>query len=385
MSIAIIVVAFNRVTALKRLLQSLAVAKYPHNQVPLIISIDRGSNNSDVLEIANQFVWKFGEKQVIYQETNLGLRKHIIKCGTLTHQYENVIVLEDDLVVSPYFYTYAQQALQFAEGKDYIGGISLYNHMYNVHTWEPFYPLEDGFDNWYFQFASSWGEAWSRKQWDDFLEWYEKNQGINLASDTMPKSVSSWSEKSWLKYFIKYLIETDRYFIYPRVSLSTNCSDVGTHASEKGNSVYQIPLLQGVVRDYYFSELCQSNSIYDAFYESKTLAYHLGSDITVDLYGFKPVPKTGKIITRKILGYKVLDSYGCSYRPQETNIIRKTEGNIFFLYDLSRKDKKLKDSKTRRNSINRYRYKVVSRESLFDLIFDQLVHDFKLLRKKIKF
>ena len=63
--IPIVVVAYNRMDSLKRILGSLLNAEYPA-AAKLIISIDRG-DNADVLNFAEEFSWPFGEKQVIYQ------------------------------------------------------------------------------------------------------------------------------------------------------------------------------------------------------------------------------------------------------------------------------------------------------------------------------
>jgi len=218
--IAIVVVAFNRAKSLNRLLSSLEKANYSSNEIPLVISIDKGENNEDIFKLASEFNWQYGEKIVNYEKVNLGLRKHILKCGNLSKKYGAVIILEDDLYVSPNFYRFTEQAINFSNNKDYIAGISLYNHKINVHTMDSFDAFEDGYDNWYFQFASSWGQAWTIEQWQKFLYWYNENEEKLLANDKIPKNVTDWSNKSWLKYFIVYLIENDRFFLYPKISLS---------------------------------------------------------------------------------------------------------------------------------------------------------------------
>ena len=154
--IPIVVVAYNRIDSLKRLLGSLQKAEFPM-PAKLIISIDRG-DNADVLSFAEAFSWPFGEKQVIYQEKNLGLKAHILKCGNLTQQHDGIILLEDDLYVSPDFYRYAQECYAFVLGKNRIAGVALYNHRLSQLTEKIFEPLDDGFDNWYFQYACSWGQ-----------------------------------------------------------------------------------------------------------------------------------------------------------------------------------------------------------------------------------
>ncbi len=70
---AIVVVAYNRPHSLKRLLSSLANARKADG-ARLIISIDNnGSENQPVVDIAKNFNWPFGEKEVIHQPVKLGL------------------------------------------------------------------------------------------------------------------------------------------------------------------------------------------------------------------------------------------------------------------------------------------------------------------------
>ena len=339
--IAIVVVAYNRPHSLRRILSSLATAEYREQDIPLIISIDQG-DNADVIAIANEFDWEFGEKRVVCQEQNLGLKAHILKCGGYTREYGNIIMLEDDLFVSPVFFAYARAALAFAEDKDYIGGISLYNHLFNVHVREPFQAFDDGFDNWYMQFASSWGQAWSQKQWDGFTEWYAKNaeKDLRTVGKLVPENVLSWSEQSWLKHYIKYLIDTDKYFLYPKTSLTTNFFDEGTHAAEAVTDL-QVPLCIRMEREYSFSTLEDSSSVYDAFFENVVLRNKVievipqAELIEIDLYGYKETKKR-YVLSSAAKPYKVLTSYGRKLRPLDANILFNIEGSTFFLYDTSK-------------------------------------------------
>ena len=169
----IVCVAFNRKKSLVRLLKSLDNAKY-EEKVKLIISIDKG-DNEEVVNYANKFQWNYGEKEIIYQEINLGLKKHILKCGDLTEKYGSIILLEDDLYVSPYFYDYAKQAINFYKEDENISQISLYKYPVNNFTKDMFLALEDGSDNFFMTVASSWGQIWTYKQWKDFRKWFRWN------------------------------------------------------------------------------------------------------------------------------------------------------------------------------------------------------------------
>lgn len=337
---AIVVIAYNRPGALKRLLDSLTNAYYPEGlDVPLIISVDK-SDKKDVEEVAGAYVWEHGEKSVRLHETNLGLREHVLKCGDISGEYDGIIMLEDDLYVSPSFYMYTLAAMNQTGTDDRIGGISLYNHRMNVHAREPFEALDDGYDNYYMQFASSWGQAFSTRQWRGFRDWYEVHKNDELASDDVPLNVSSWSEKSWLKYYIKYLIETDRYFIYPRVSLTTNFGDEGTHADAGVNDL-QVPIA-GMRRygqvDFHFSDVDGSGSVYDAYFENMRLGSRLPEDVfgdvTIDMYGCRQSRGYKRYVLSSLaLPYRVITSYGRRLRPIDANVYYKTEGKDFFLYD----------------------------------------------------
>ena len=332
---AIVVVAFNREHSLKRLLLSIGNATYTIKNIPLIISIDYAKDNQQVRIIADTFNWPHGPKKVIYQKKNLGLRKHILQCGAHAVTYDSAIIVEDDLFVSPNFYEFTLAALEFSTDKSYISGISLYSHQFNVHSRSNFSPLIDGYDNWYFQFASSWGQAWTKNQWLLFMTWYNKQESLT-PNASLPANVTRWSDKSWLKYFIAYLVESDTYFLYPRTSYSTNFSDMGTHIG-KDTTIFQVPLDLGNNIQYRFSNLQESNSIYDVFYENKKLHNYLNvpkKQLCIDLYGKKEIHKSSRyIITDNILNYKIIKTFGRSLKPHDANIIHEIPGEDIFLYD----------------------------------------------------
>ena len=236
---AIVAVAFNRPLSISRLLDSLTKADYQATSVPLVISVDfsDSDNGEQVRKIAESFVWPFGEKELIFHDRNLGLRKHILSCGDLTEKYGSVIVFEDDLSVSPCFHNYASAALDFTADQSNVAGVSLYHYRTHFLKRLPFIPLYDGHENYYLQNPSSVGQAWSREQWNGFRSWYDTKLKVDASlneklPDNLPihPRVANWPESSWLKFFIWYMVEQQKYFLFPRVSYSTNHHDVGTHA-----------------------------------------------------------------------------------------------------------------------------------------------------------
>lgn len=264
MNPAIIIPCYNRTFSLERLLGSLSQAVYPSTPVPLIISID-GPLNAEVEEMAQNFVWKYGPKTVVVQQEHLGLKNHIFLCVDWVEEYENVIILEDDLMVSPYFYEYALKAVPFYHEEDKVGGISLYSYQVSEFSNHNFEPINDGFDVYFLQLPSSWGQIFNKSGWRRFKDWLKKNHNIAMQAN-IPSNVKDWGDHSWKKHFIHYMVSNDLYFVFPRVSLSTNFEELGTNSDSSGK--YQVPI-QNKPKEYVWSKLENSQSVYDAFFEIK--------------------------------------------------------------------------------------------------------------------
>jgi hypothetical protein len=335
----IVVIAYNRIDSLSRLLESLSSAKIEMN-TRLVISIDY-SGDFSVTSHANNFEWLYGDKIVITHDANLGLRKHVLKCGDLTEIYGALILLEDDLVVSPMFYQYTQEALEFYEQDNNVAGISLYNHKYNVNAQQTFEPLVDGFDVYWLQFASSWGQAWTVKHWQDFKCWYEKEDTALSVTDDIPTNIVNWPETSWLKYFIKYLVVTNKYFIYPRDSLTANFSDIGTNVVKK-DYTFQVGLCLSKQK-FDFSSLAESNAIYDVFFEISpeilkkfncTLELY---DFEVDLYGTKRLSNVNKdyLLSNKAINGSPILSFARELRPHDFNIVSNFTSEKISVFNLA--------------------------------------------------
>lgn len=333
--VAIVVVTYNRPISLKRLLDSLKASYYDDMSVRLIISIDN-SGNTEVANISNEFIWPYGEKEVIIHSERLGLKKHILQCGDYSVKYGAVIVLEDDMFVSPYFYKYAIAATNNYESDERIAGISLYSHHWNMSTYRPFIPAEDGNDAYFLQFAQSWGQLWTSKMWLGFKKWYEQNNGVITYEEVLPNHIVDWPESSWLKYYMKYIIKTNKYFVYPRISLTTNFGDLGQHATVASTN-YQVPLLYGNKDVFKFPSLDGENIKYDAFFERMDMGWILNiadSDLCVNLYSKKRNSQKKKyLLTMDIIDFHIIASYGLNIRPHEMNVLYRINGNDIFLYD----------------------------------------------------
>lgn len=333
--LAIVVVGYDRPHALSRLLASLDRVAFDGHEIPLIVSLDRSGDDA-VQRIAEAFTWQHGGKTVRTFPERLGLKRHVLACGDLTETYEHLVVLEDDLYVSPNLYRFALQAIGRYRDDDRIAGIALYSHLWNVGCDRPFQPLPEPTDAFFLQYACSWGQVWSRQGWRGFREWLSRNPEAAGPSPAVPENVTQWSDHSWLKHHIRYCIETGRFFVYPRVSLTTNFSDRGQH-NEGHENGYQVPIQETHDVPYRFPDLDASRAVYDAFFESMRLHGALGvgaGELCVDLYGMKR-NRTGARywLSMDRAPFQVTASFDLAFRPQEANILHAVPGSVIRLYD----------------------------------------------------
>ena len=336
MKIAIITVAYNRVSSLSRLLNSLDRAIYPQNKgITLIISVDK--SKTDVVEtFADAYQWRYGEKIVDKHEENLGLRPHMMSLGKWFDRFDAIIILEDDIVVSPNFYNYSCQTVEKYYDCAQIAGISLYGFSVNYQTGIPYNFIKDEHDAFFMKCAMSWGEVWMRDSWMQFYEWYLKHQEFPLLSH-LPYSICSWNEKSWLKFHTRYCIEENKFFVYPYTSLTSNYGDAGEHSKGVANTVYQVPVQLGRKDVYYLPEFGSDAVYYDGFFENMSLYQKLGlntDNLCLDLHGeWKNRLKKEYWLTTEVKNFKIVKSYGLNYRPIELNVLLDNPGEGIFLYD----------------------------------------------------
>ncbi len=358
LEIAICVVCYNRCRSVERLLDNLNIAKYLH-PVKLIISVDK-SDKKDVADYAKQFVWAHGDKIVVDHKENLGLRKHVLRCGEYINDYslDALIVLEDDITVSPYFFQYAEACVAKYKNDDRIAGISLYGFSFNYQTYTPFNPMRSQYDVYMMNCAMSWGQVWMKRQWNDFVSWYNYNSDdFNLPY--LPQAINGWKASSWLKYHTRYCIENNKFFIFPYQSLSTNNGDAGVHQKQDNPNYFQTFLQCQEKVSYQLPTYEECEVKYDGFFEPLFLEKYLGleqNSLLVDYFGKRTFFEAHRyVLSVQSLPYKIIKSFALDLRPFEANIIFDIKGDVLKLYDLSSKAELIK-SEGQEKLIFNYQY-----------------------------
>lgn len=333
--ICIVVIGYNREKSLKRCLDRLNECVF-EQEVDLYISIDNSVENKKTTSIAKNFIWQNGTKYMLLHQKRLGLKQHVLNCGDIVNQngYKGIIMLEDDIYVANDFFNYVTQCLDKYDICENIAGISLYKHDWNINSKLPFQPIYEGADVFFLQYAQSWGQAWSKRMWNEFKNWYIENDTWDKNCNYLPYNVRNWPENSWLKYCIKYCAIKQKFFVYPFNSLSTNFSDVGEHNLIKGNSMQRM-LSHANNKIYKFIDVEESQSVYDCFFENIYLKKYLDEkNITIDLYG-KKFTHERYVLTTKKLRHKILKDFALDLKPMELNVLYNIQGTGIFLYDTS--------------------------------------------------
>lgn len=329
--IAIVAVGYNRKKSLDRLLKSLNNAIYDVD-VPLYISID-ASGDEDLYDYVKQFPWGHGSKYINIQEKKLGLKNHIFQCGDLTKFFKAIVLLEDDLYVSPFFFEYVRKSVERYGDNPLVAEISLYRNEYNGYVGLPLTHQQTGSDTYLMQDVSTWGQIWTEQMWTGFKEWMGNHDNGYYQCVDMPGIIKAWAN-AWSKYYNAYVVDTHKYVVYPSISVTTNFSDGGVHGGTN-NTVVQVNLLDGP-KNYNLGDVDKLVR-YDIYYNNEELYDWLGlskEDVCLDLYGFhERVGKERYILSVRRLGFKIINQYALNLRPIELNIKYNIKGKGIFLYD----------------------------------------------------
>ena len=353
--IAIVVVAYSRPKETRRLIESIIKGHFDGDNVDLIVSIDKSNCQKEVYDSCKDAEWLNGSYSVIMQEKRLGLRPHILKCGELTAKYDAIILLEDDLVVSPNFYRYTKNALDFYKNDDRIAQISLYSYAVNEFVSRPFSPEKNEYDVYAMRVTQSWGECWSRSMWNNFMASpYYRSSILDKRAD-LPSNVNNWKENSWKKNFTNYLADSGKYVIYPYYSFTTNYTIAGEHSKMEVPD-YHVLMQMGDVHEFKFCSL-EDCIKYDLFFERENLNLKIpeleSKKYCLDLYGKKTeFGDADVLISTARKKYEVLGEYLLTRKPQEMNLVFPEYGVGIYVYNLKKETDKL--PKTNKRNVIRY-------------------------------
>ena len=237
---------YNRLGLARRTIESLQ-KNYLAADSKLFIFSDGPKNELDLVKVNNvrrylKTVNGFQSVEIIEKEKNIGLADSIISGVTnIINKFGKIIVLEDDLVTSPFFLLYMNDGLIFYEKEEQV--ISIHGYVY---------PLKAGLpETFLIKGADCWGWATWKRGWDIFepngqkLLKELKNRRLNKRfnfdnsynyTKMLEKQISgqnnSWAIRWYASAFLK-----NKLTLYPSKTLVQNIGlTSGTHCNKMSNS-----------------------------------------------------------------------------------------------------------------------------------------------------
>ena len=209
----------------------------------LFIFSDGAKNNEAIPAVSEvrsyiQTITGFKKVKIILRETNLGLANNIISgVSEIVNLYKQVIVLEDDLVTSPFFLKYMNDALDLYKNDERVASIHGY-----------VYPINDLPETFFVKGADCWGWSTWDRAWADFepsgrkilqeinekrleceIDYNHSIEFMKMLKNQIKGKNDSWAIRWHLSAFLK-----DKLTLYPGKSFIKNigCDYSGQHSIE---------------------------------------------------------------------------------------------------------------------------------------------------------
>jgi hypothetical protein len=261
---------FNRLNETKRTIQELQ-KNFLALESDLIIFSDgvRGDqSDAKVIEVRNYIrtVSGFKSIQIVEAITNNGLANSIIEGVTQTlNKYGKVIVLEDDLITTPNFLTFMNEALDFYKESSRVQSVNGYS--LKIQNKEDVYFHRRAFPwGW-----GTWDDRWSKELFDKdkilkmiktdkkLLKDFNKICGSDISS-MLKDSISGVNNSWYVRWVFNHFINK-KLSVYPATSKVRNIGFIneGTHCVGINTYKEEIDIKHNV--DFSFFHFKESNKI----------------------------------------------------------------------------------------------------------------------------
>jgi hypothetical protein len=247
----IVLFVYNRLwhtTKTVEALQKNLLSKYS----TLFIFSDGARSDKDIKAVSEvreycKSINGFNKVEIIERESNFGLAASIVDGVTkIVNEYGKIIVLEDDLVTSPFFLDYMNEGLDLYQDIDEV--ISIHGYTYPVNKKLP--------DTFFIRGADCWGWATWRNSWKLF----EPNS-IKLLFDLNNKKLKKQADfnncypftqmlvnhingknDSWAIRWYMSAFLNNKLTLYPGISLINNIGNDSSGTHSETTSVLDIKI-----------------------------------------------------------------------------------------------------------------------------------------------
>lgn len=243
MSSPVALFVYNRVEHTQRTVAALQQNTIA-SETELIVFSDGAKNDSNIhnVEIVRAYIRTiagFKQVRIVERNKNFGLAENIINGVTqVVEEFGSVIVLEDDLVTSPHFLKYMNDALNCYHDDDQV--VSIHGYIYPVKKKMP--------ETFFIKGADCWGWATWKRGWNLFnrngqelldkivllrkereFDFDNSYPYVQMLMDQIAGKNNSWAVRWYASAFL-----ADKYTLYPGRTMVNNIGfdGSGTHCGK---------------------------------------------------------------------------------------------------------------------------------------------------------
>lgn len=269
----IVLFVYNRLDHTKQTIKALQKNKLA-DESDLFIYSDAAKSEVDIKKVdeVRKFINSiegFKNISIIQRDENLGLANSIIDGVTdIVNRYGKIIVLEDDLVTSPHFLKFMNEALEIYKDEDKVYSISGYSFTDEIATID---------DTYFLSITSSWSWATWANKWktfernDEDLSKFVKDKSnikrFNFENSyyftSMAKLQLDGKINSWAIYWYFSVFNKNGLTLYPAKKLVKNIGfdGSGVHCGDFEKTTSLVPFYPVFTSEIYEKEEIKKNVI----------------------------------------------------------------------------------------------------------------------------
>lgn len=252
------------------------LANHESSETDLYIFSDAPKNEKAIEGVLNtrkyiHTITGFKNVHIIEREKNWGLANSLIDgISKIVNEYGKVIVVEDDIVASPFFLQYMNEGLELYKNDNKVASIHAY-----------VYPTQKKLPETFFiQGADCWGWATWKRAWDIFnsntqelldeivqkklqrkFDFDYTYPYVDMLKDQINGKVNSWAIRWYASAFLK-----DMYTLYPGQAMAKQIGMDGVGATHSGKTdIYNVKLRMTPISLKQIHDIKNSPEGYEAF------------------------------------------------------------------------------------------------------------------------
>lgn len=211
LDLEIVILAYNRPVATRRLWNFLSASHYYGYEIPLRVCAD---GNGTGLDLVRNFTWPHGRLTVMAMARSNGLVKQWI--DTLSDSRTRyVAVFEDDMVVHPQWFEWFLSHFEIFVSSSFISSVSLSALRYDELYSKSFVYYKHSCRSILHRVASSWGVVFDRFRIRTFKTFYRARISGSLPQFVLMNSHSSRWRGSWKRFMFEFHELRNLYTLYP--------------------------------------------------------------------------------------------------------------------------------------------------------------------------